>query len=203
MIAIVKYGFGNTGSIKNMFSKIGHEAFITDSLEEIAMADKIVLPGVGSFDHGMEALRRLDLEAGLTRLVKDGNKPILGICLGMQLMTLSSEEGVSRGLGWINADTCRFIPGEGKERIPHMGWNTVSAAKTSPLTEGFDAQFRYYFVHSYYVKCHNPQDSLLETEYIHPFTSAFQNGNIYGVQFHPEKSHRFGMRLLRNFAERG
>ena len=126
--------------------------------------------------------------------------PILGICLGMQLMTNSSEEGKEKGLGWMDASTIKFQVTSEHDRIPHMGWNEVEVMKNSPLCKDFDATYRYYFVHSYYIQCHNKVDVLLETEYIHRFTSAFQKDNIFGVQFHPEKSHKFGMKLLGNFA---
>lgn len=200
MIAIIDYGFGNTGSILNMLKKIGYDGIITKDLDEMKKADKLILPGVGSFDHGMQALRNLDLEKPLGEMVLIDKKPILGICLGMQLMTNSSEEGKAKGLGWMDASTVKFQVTSEHERIPHMGWNEVEVMKNSPLCENFDATYRYYFVHSYYIKCNNKADVLLETEYIHRFTSAFQKDNIFGVQFHPEKSHKFGMKLLRNFA---
>lgn len=200
MIAIIDYGFGNTGSILNMLKKIGYDGIITKDLDAMKRADKLILPGVGSFDHGMQALRNLDLEKPLGEMVLIDKKPILGICLGMQLMTNSSEEGKDKGLGWIDASTIKFQVTSEHERIPHMGWNEVEVMKNSILSQDFDATYRYYFVHSYYIKCHNKADVLLETEYIHRFTSAFQKDNIFGVQFHPEKSHKFGMKLLGNFA---
>lgn len=180
--------------------KIGYDGIITKDLDAMKRADKLILPGVGSFDHGMQALRNLDLEKPLGEMVLIDKKPILGICLGMQLMTNSSEEGKDKGLGWIDASTIKFQVTSEHERIPHMGWNEVEVMKNSILSQDFDATYRYYFVHSYYIKCHNKADVLLETEYIHRFTSAFQKDNIFGVQFHPEKSHKFGMKLLGNFA---
>lgn len=200
MIAIIDYGFGNTGSIQNMLKKLGHESVITNDVHILANADKLILPGVGSFDHGMSALRNLGLESILNQMVLVEKKLILGICLGMQLMTQSSEEGNAPGLGWIDGKTIKFVPTEEDERIPHMGWNEVKVNKASALCEGFDDSYRYYFVHSYYVKCNKSADILLETQYIQPFTASFQHDNIYGVQFHPEKSHKFGMKLLGNFA---
>lgn len=201
MIAIIDYGFGNTGSIKNMLRKLGHDSVITDDYETMAKADKLILPGVGSFDHAMEALNRLDLPRKLNQLVNVEKKPILGICLGMQLMTKCSEEGILPGLGWIDATTDKFISEDRNVRIPHMGWNEVGVEKETNLTEGFEKGYRYYFVHSYFVNCHNPEDILLKTFYINDFTSAFQKGHIMGVQFHPEKSHKYGMKLLDNFAK--
>lgn len=200
MIAIIDYGFGNTGSIQNMLKKVGFNAVITSDVEIIKGAEKLILPGVGSFDHGMNAIRRLGLETVLNEMVHIEKKPILGICLGMQLMTKVSEEGQEKGLGWIDAKTVKFVSTELEERIPHMGWNEVLVKKSSPLCDGFESHFRYYFVHSYYVKCELQEDVLLETQYIQPFTAGFQHDNIYGVQFHPEKSHKFGMKLLSNFA---
>lgn len=201
MIAIIDYGFGNTGSIQNMLKKLGHDAIVTNDVKVLERADKLILPGVGSFDHGMNALRSLGLESVLNQLVLVEKKPVLGICLGMQLMTMSSEEGVEPGLRWIQGKTVKFIPTEADERIPHMGWNEVVVKKSSKLCEGFDERFRYYFVHSYYIQCDLDGDILLETEYIQPFTAGFQHDNIFGVQFHPEKSHKFGMKLLDNFAK--
>ncbi len=203
MIAIVNYGFGNTGSIQNMIKKIGFDSVITKDPVILRQADKLILPGVGSFDPGIKALRDSGLESILNQLVNVEKKPILGICLGMQLMTDSSEEGILPGLGWIEGKTVKFIPSEKKERIPHMGWNEVYVSTQSPLSEGFDSTYRYYFVHSYYVKCQNEEEVILYADYINRFTAAFQKGNIYGVQFHPEKSHKFGMRILKNFVEAG
>ena len=200
MIAIIDYGFGNTGSIKNMLKKLGHESVITKDYEVLSKADKLILPGVGSFDSAMQALADCGLIDILNQLVLKDKKPILGICLGMQLMTKSSEEGKLNGFGWIDAETVKFDFDDNQYRIPHMGWNEVSVENASVITEGFDKTFRYYFVHSYYVKCKNQSDIILITDYCNPFVSGFKKDNIIGVQFHPEKSHRFGKKLLDNFA---
>lgn len=199
-IVIVDYGMGNLGSIKNMFEAVGSEVEITSSHDKIRKAEKLVLPGVGSFDNGMQNLKKLKLIPVLNELVMKKKIPILGICLGMQLMTEKSEEGRNKGLGWIEGETKKFT--NQNLKIPHMGWNGVKIMKKHPLTGGLNTNAQFYFVHSYFVSLKYSQDELLETNYGGKFTSAFQNGNIFGVQFHPEKSHKFGMQLFRNFADR-
>lgn len=202
MIVIIDYNMGNLGSILNMLKKIGEPGKISSESAEILAAEKLILPGVGSFDQGMANLNHLGLIPVLTEMVVHRRAPILGICLGMQLMTHSSEEGRSAGLGWIDAATVRFRhePGLGL-KIPHMGWNHVDPHKERSLYAGMHADPRFYFVHSYHVICEEPEDVLSTTTYGYEFTSAFQRGNIVGVQFHPEKSHKFGMELMKNFAE--
>lgn len=199
MITIVDYGMGNLGSIKNMFKRIGVQANITGDVAQITLADKLVLPGVGAFDHAMKKINSSGLREILDHKALVEKVPILGICLGMQLLTNSSEEGHLPGLGWIQAETIRF-PISDTLKVPHMGWNEVCYGEKSPLTEGFPAEVRFYFVHSYYVRVKDKRNSILSTTYGLTFSSAIQNDNIYGVQFHPEKSHRFGMNLLANFA---
>jgi glutamine amidotransferase len=203
MITIVDYGMGNLGSIMNMLKKIGFPARLSSSPEEVGNADKLILPGVGSFDAGMRNLVDRGLVAPLAEKVVDRGTPILGICLGMQLMAGKSEEGTLPGLGWLDADVVRFRPPPESERlkVPHMGWNTLEPRKDCPLFRGAGPELRYYFVHSYHVVCRDPSDWAATTCYGADFVSAFQHGSLYGVQFHPEKSHRFGMALLRNFAE--
>jgi glutamine amidotransferase len=202
MIAIIDYGMGNVGSIGNMFKKIGVDAEITSDLEKIRIAAKIVLPGVGSFDNGMRNLAEGGFIDILTKKVVDGGTPILGICLGMQLMTKRSDEGELGGLGWLDAETIkfRFDNEAGIHKVPHMGWNTVETVKPSRLFGGMFEHPRFYFVHSYYVTCGNQDDVLARTDYGFEFVSAFESGNVYGVQFHPEKSHKYGIKLLNNFA---
>ncbi len=201
MITIVDYGLGNLGSILNMLRKLGVPSELSGDPARIATATKLILPGVGAFDNGMENLARLGLVEPLNRRVRDEGVPILGICLGAQLMTRRSEEGRLPGLGWIEADTIRFFsrqPVAGM-KVPHMGWNDLRVLKASPLFAP-DTEQRFYFVHSYHFLCDDATDLLAAATYGYEFIAAFSRGNIHGVQFHPEKSHRFGMELLRRFA---
>ncbi|HEY8608897.1 MAG TPA: imidazole glycerol phosphate synthase subunit HisH [Noviherbaspirillum sp.] len=201
MIVIVDYNTGNPGSIRNMLRKIGHDSEISCDPARIAEASKLVLPGVGAFDAGMECLERTGLIPLLNDRVINAKVPVLGICLGMQLMTHGSEEGKRPGLGWIDAETVRFRPQDPSLKVPHMGWNQVQPGRPSPLLEGME-NARFYFVHSYFVRCRSEDDVLLSAVYGGAFHAAFEHGNVRGVQFHPEKSHKFGMQLLSNFAER-
>lgn len=203
-IVIVDYGMGNVGSIANMIKKVGGDSIISSDIDMIANAGKLILPGVGSFDSGMSNLNSTGLRDVLNTKVLKDKVPILGICLGMQLMTHSSEEGIEKGLGWVDAETIKFDFNDfdPKPRIPHMGWNTVRQNKNHKIIEGLDMNSsRFYFVHSYFVKCHKEEDVLLTCNYHNDFTAAFQRDNIIGIQFHPEKSHRFGMELFKNFIE--
>ena len=201
VITIVDYGMGNLGSIVNMLKKVGHASQVASQIDQIEAADKLILPGVGAFDSGMRNLADLGFVDILNRKVADEGAPVLGICLGMQLMTRSSEEGELPGLGWIDARTCRFPNDVDGLKVPHMGWNLVNSAKQSNLLADQFEEPRFYFVHSYYVTCAQPEDVLLTAHYGVDFHAGFQHENIMGVQFHPEKSHKFGMRLLKNFAE--
>ncbi len=201
-IAIIDYGVGNPASVHNLLRKIGVETFVSSQPREIALAQKLILPGVGSFDYGMSQLKKLGLETMLNDTVMNKKTPILGICLGMQLMTEGSEEGNTPGLGWLAAETIKLrFPDNEALRVPHMGWNLVRAKKENNLLDNSNPEVRFYFVHSYHVVCRNKSDVLLSTTYGVEFTSAFQSNNIIGVQFHPEKSHRFGYAFLKNFAE--
>jgi imidazole glycerol-phosphate synthase subunit HisH len=201
MLAIVDYGMGNLGSIRNMLKKLGVPATISAAPEVLQEASKLILPGVGAFDTGMAAIRRLGLTAVLDRKVRQDRVPVLGICLGMQLMTRGSSEGAEAGLGWIDASCVRFETGGTRLKVPHMGWNVVQATRPAALWQGMEGEQRFYFVHSYYVRCDRPDDCLLRAAYGVEFDAGFQRDNIMGVQFHPEKSHKFGMRLLKNFAD--
>lgn len=199
MIVIVDYGLGNLGSIKNMLKKIGAESLISSEHNAILSADKLILPGVGNYGKGMYELEKSGLKEILNRKALIEKTPILGICLGMQLMTDESEEAESKGLGWISSKTMKFNFDNVALKVPHMGWNTVDIINENNLIEKSTEEIRYYFVHSYYVKVSDEKHSIAKTNYGVTFDSAFSKDNIYGVQFHPEKSHKFGMNLLRNF----
>ncbi len=204
MIAIIDYGMGNVGSLLNMFRRLGIRACVTSDRDIVARADRLILPGVGAYDRGVESLRQLDLVDVLWERVVRFRTPILGVCLGMQLFTLSSEEGSLPGLGWVNATTRRFPVGDPAFRglrVPHMGWNAIEICAPNPLLMPWEGGARYYFAHSYHVVCHDPNDVLATCQYGIRFTAALRRGNIFGTQFHPEKSHHFGMRVLKNFAE--
>lgn len=200
MITIVDYGMGNLGSIRNMFKRIGVEARVTSDLSEIADAEKLMLPGVGAFDSAMQAINGSGLRDLLERKVLAEKTPVLGVCLGMQILTDGSEEGKEQGLGWIPGRATRFDPAKGL-KVPHMGWNLTRPEGESPLHKGLDEDSRFYFVHSYRVAVENPEHALFTTVYGDRFDSGIHRNNIYGVQFHPEKSHKFGMTLLKNFSE--
>ena len=199
MITIVNYGMGNLGSIANMFKRIGVEVQIISHPEQLAKATKILLPGVGAFDQAMRRINEKGFRDVLDKKVLEEKVPILGICLGMQLLTRKSEEGLLPGLGWIPADTIRF-PIQNGLKVPHMGWNIVIPFTKSKLTDNLPEESRFYFVHSYYVKVDNTENSILKCLYGVTFDAAIQKDNIYGAQFHPEKSHKFGMQFLKNFA---
>jgi glutamine amidotransferase len=204
MIVIVDYGMGNIGSILNMLKKVGAPAAkISSETKDIEQADKLILPGVGAFDTGMQRLREKNLIGLLNEKVVKSKTPTLGICLGMQLLTKVSEEGELPGLGWIDAETIRFRfdPKQSGLKIPHMGWNMVKVQREATLFKDMYAEPRFYFVHSFHVVAHNPEDVLATTEYGYDFVSAIQHGHIVAVQFHPEKSHKFGMKLYKNFVE--
>ena len=201
MITIINYGMGNLGSVANMFRRIGVATLITGDKQEIEQAEKILLPGVGAFDPAMQKLNNSGLREILDKKALEDKIPILGICLGMQLLTNGSEEGKLDGLGWINAQTYKFkFDKSSGLKIPHMGWNNINLARENILfTDGMLPRF--YFVHSYYVKAINPLDVLATTSHGIDFDSVVQHDNIFGAQFHPEKSHKFGMRFLENFAK--
>lgn len=197
-VVVVDYGMGNVGSIANMIRKVGGEALLAADAAAVAAADRLVLPGVGAFDQGMRSLDGRSLVEPLREAAARG-VPILGICLGMQLMLERSDEGSLPGLALVPGRVRRFPAGEGLPRVPHMGWNRIALRQASPLFAGAEGDCRYYFVHSYYVSCADSDDVVATTSYGSEFVSAFQRNNLFGVQFHPEKSHRFGMALFRSF----
>lgn len=204
MITIIDCDLGNIGSIRNMLRKAGADCRVSSSEQDILSADKLILPGVGKFDHGMSRINGSGLLPALNHVVLEDKKPLLGICLGMQLLTRGSEEGELPGLGWIAASTIRFPHTQetGNLKVPHMGWNRVVPSGEARLFDGLDpAETKFYFVHSYYVQCDSPASVAATTTYGNDFHSAVQSGNIFGVQFHPEKSHRYGLQLLRNFVK--
>lgn len=203
MITIIDYQMGNIGSIANMIAKVGGKAKRTSDPAVLREAEKLVLPGVGHFDRGVGNLAELGLAPVLEELVVERRVPVLGICLGMQLMCRSSDEGGREGLGWIDAEVKRFdAAAHPNRKVPHMGWNVAKAVKESALLDTAPSEpQRFYFVHSYYVSCRDPGDVLAVTSYEGEFCSAFVRDNIWGVQFHPEKSHAFGMNLFQRFLE--
>ncbi len=204
MITIVDYGVGNLASINNMLKKVGAQARISAAAEDIATADKLILPGVGAFDTCAEKLQQSGLTALLNKKVLEDRTLVLGICVGHQLLAEGSEEGVLPGLGWIKGRVVKFkqelLPAGVK--IPHMGWTNVVLDKPSPLFDNMYEEPRFYFVHSYYIAPDRGEDVLLTADYGYPFTAGVEHDNIMGVQFHPEKSHKFGMKLLENFVKR-
>ena len=203
MISILNYGLGNVGSVIRMVEKMGGIAIKIASPDEIHQAEKIILPGVGHFDHGMRLLQEKGLVTEIQAIAKQGI-PILGICLGMQLLFNNSEEGTATGLGLISGKVIKFNDPTRALRIPHMGWNEVDVQKENPLIPTHieqETKPRFYFVHSYHAVCQNIEDVLATVHYGTDVTAAVSRGNIYGAQFHPEKSHRFGMDMIKRFVE--
>ncbi|MBW4651626.1 MAG: imidazole glycerol phosphate synthase subunit HisH [Kaiparowitsia implicata GSE-PSE-MK54-09C] len=202
MIRIVKYGLGNIAAFANIYRRLNIECATAETAEELATASKIILPGVGAFDWAMQLLAESGMRECLDDMVLNRNVPVLGVCVGMQMMANSSEEGQLPGLGWIDADVRRFDEARFTTRthLPHMGWSTVQPKETTSLFNDMpDPQF--YFLHSYLVAPLRHENVLAETDYGSPFASAVSSDNIFGVQFHPEKSHQWGIKLLQNFAE--
>jgi len=199
VIAIVDYDMGNVASVANMLKRVGApESRLTRDPDVIRNAERVILPGVGAFDKGMENLGAFGLIEVLNDAVLERKIPVLGICLGMQLLTKRSEEGKLPGLGWLDAETVRFRLRDPNLKIPHMGWSPVAPKRASPLMP-MDSDSRFYFVHSYYVQCQSGEDVDATSQYGSDFAAIVSRRNIFGVQFHPEKSHRFGMELLKRF----
>lgn len=201
MIVVVDCGTGNLQSVVRGLEKADGTATVSSSVDVVADAERLVLPGVGSFGHGMANLERSGLLPVLSQKVLEDKTPLLGICAGHQMLTSYSEEGDVHGLGWIDGTTTRLKsdPHDRSIRIPHMGWNQLHAVADCPLFRGISRDACFYFAHSYSVECHNDAYVVATTEYGRPFVSVVQDQNIFGVQFHPEKSHENGIAVLRNF----
>lgn len=203
MITIIDYKTGNLGSIKNMLKRLGIASQITNDIAKIEQAEKLILPGVGHFDYGMKNLHDSGVVNMLNQKVLENKTPILGICLGVQLLTESSEEGTEKGLGWIKGKTIAFDKSKlaSNQKVPHMGWTDVDNYQQSKLFEGIDDEPRFYFVHSFHLSLEDKNDCLVTANYGYEFAAGIEHENILGTQFHPEKSHKFGMKVLENFAK--
>ena len=202
MITIVNYGSGNIQAIANIYGRLNIPFVVASTPDELLAAEKLLLPGVGAFDQAMNELESSGMRRALDRRVVEEGTPVLGICVGMQLFAHSSEEGRAAGLGWIDGEVKRFDHANFHQatHLPHMGWNTVEPSHGNPLFADVDLRTGYYFLHSYYFSCNDDRDVLAVTDYGAPFTCAVHRQNVYGVQFHPEKSHHAGVQLLKNFA---
>lgn len=203
MITIVDYGLGNLQAIANIYRRLDIPVEMAADAAALARAKRIVLPGVGAFDWAMSRLHASGMRETLDRLVMEDKLPVIGICVGMQMLAKRSDEGSTTGLGWIDADVRLFEDARftGPTHLPHMGWNDVQAHAAEPLFAGLEADARFYFLHSYYFEPHDPADVIATADYGGPFCCTVRSGNVMGVQFHPEKSHQWGIRLLKNFAE--
>ena len=203
MIAIVNYGSGNIQAIANIYRRLAVPFVIASSPADLEGAERVILPGVGAFDQAMDELNHSGLRQALDHIVLEKRTPLLGICVGMQLLAKRSDEGALPGLGWIDGEVRKFEPNDQTPpmRLPHMGWNDVRPAVTHSLFDGVELESGYYFLHSYYFACHRPGDVLATTTYGNEFASAVARDNVFGVQFHPEKSHAAGIQLLKNFSQ--
>ncbi len=203
MISIVDYGIGNVHAIANIYKRLNIDVCITATPDELRFAERIILPGVGAFDCAMTRLNESGMREVLEDLVIARGKPVLGICVGMQMMAERSDEGVLDGLGWIRGEVKRFDEASfaHETHLPHMGWNDVLPRQTGCLFRGLEKEARFYFLHSYYFAPRQESNVLAITDYGGPYASGVRSGNIFGVQFHPEKSHQWGIKLLKNFAE--
>lgn len=203
MIHVVDYGLGNVQAFLTMFKRLGLKATRAKTAADLTGASKIILPGVGAFDHAIQLLDESGMRPVLETLVMKDKVPVLGICVGMQILATSSEEGHSPGLGWVPGKVCSFRSNDGSASLPlpHMGWNDVQPKAGSALFAGLESDSRFYFLHSYYFDCVEPSHVAAVASYGHDFSCAVSAANVYGVQFHPEKSHHFGAQLLKNFAE--
>ncbi len=203
MITLIDYGVGNIFAFQNVYKRLNISTNIAKSSKDLLNAEKLILPGVGAFDYAMAQLNASGMRDILDELVLEKKVPIIGICVGMQMMGNRSDEGKSEGLKWIDAEILKFDENLILQRtkLPHMGWNDVTPLKNHPLFVGLEEKAIFYFLHSFYFKCNNPVNSIAFSDYGVSFTSAVNRENIYGIQFHPEKSHQYGERLLHNFAK--
>ena len=203
MVTIIDYGVGNINAFVNVYSRLNIITKIAKVSSDLDDAEKLILPGVGAFDYAMTSLNNSGMRQKLEDLVLNSKVPILGVCVGMQMMGLKSEEGISEGLKWIDGENVKFDSEKIKfaTKLPHMGWNDVEKSINNPLFQGLEIDSIFYFLHSYYFKCNNLNNIIAESEYGGYFTSAFQKENIFGIQFHPEKSHGYGEKILENFAK--
>jgi glutamine amidotransferase len=203
MITIIDYGLGNVLAFVNVYSRLNIPVAVAKSASDLANASKLILPGVGSFDHAMQQLDQSGMRQAVEELVLNNAMPILGICVGMQMLARCSDEGQLPGLGWIDGKVKKFdlsaMPRGAN--LPHMGWNDVKPVVDGGLFKGMEQDARFYFLHSFYFECYQQPNVLAVTDYGGQFSCAVRRGNVYGVQFHPEKSHHFGSQLLKNFAE--
>ena len=203
MIHIVDYGLGNINAFSNMYKRLGIEACTARTADELRTASRLILPGVGAFDHAMQLLQASGMREALDELVLERRVPVLGVCVGMQILARGSDEGKSQGLGWVGGSVRALASraGAGGLPLPHMGWNDVLPSMGARLFTSMEERPRFYFLHSYYFECERAEDVAATTEYGGQFCCAVQAGNVFGVQFHPEKSHHFGAEVLRNFSE--
>jgi imidazole glycerol-phosphate synthase subunit HisH len=203
MITIIDYGLGNIKAFTNVYERLNIPVSIAKTADNLKDTTKIILPGVGAFDYAMNKLNNSGMREAIEKLVLDHQLPFIGICVGMQMLAHSSDEGMLPGLGWIDATVKKFDASvlKSKTQLPHMGWNTIHRNNDNPLLGNFSNDSQFYFLHSYYFQCNNPNDTIATTEYGIKYSSVVNNKNIYGVQFHPEKSHQWGIQLLKNFAD--
>ena len=201
MIAIIDYGLGNIRAFANVYKNLNIPYKVASNADDLKNVSKLILPGVGAFDYAMERVQKSGMQERIDELVLHRKIPVLGVCVGMQMMAISSEEGRLKGLGWIDGVVKKFETSALSHGtlLPHMGWNNISPTKNDKLFQYLDSGSRFYFLHSYYFDCHHYDDIIAQTDYGGLFTCAVSSGNIYGVQFHPEKSHKNGIQLLRNF----